>query len=389
MAFVHIVYPSSIFLDYFGTSIEIEYSEHPKKECYKIKPNSYNLNQFYEKYKEYNYNVLLQGFLKQKEDLILNDWMLYKLIDKTVDIIYLKESDITKDAIAWFYLFELGYDIRVLFDENELYLYAAIDSFEKEELDICAETMISGKRKYSLLNKISIPTQYDNIASKLNTGGKFFSIFTETLPLLNPQPTEKKVVFYTEKERYEIDFLLDKTLIDIWVGAPSACLGESFDVPLSNIASQSLIPQLEKLINNNSELNKINILLNFVASSSVHLDDREIYQREKYMTPEESLYNKYSDCDDRSSIFFYLIKRLIKIPVIVIAYPKIEHVNIGVALKDKLLEKIDPFKYKEINYFVCEPSSNGTTSVGEYQDDLLNEYIIVKEYLICPLDTVK
>jgi hypothetical protein len=367
-------------IDFYGTNIPIEFDVSSLKFCYKLRPNSFSLNQFYDKYRQNNYHVLLQSFQKQKDSLELNDWMYYKLIKKTVEQFYSKEKLMFKDAVVWFYLFETGYDVRVLFDENDLFLYAAIDSTDKENFDICAEIMVNGKRKYSLLNKISTPTQYDNIASKINRQGNFFNIYTKKLPLLTPQPIIKKVDFYIEAEYYELDFYIDKTLIDIWADAPSGCLGISFDVPLSTLTYSSLIPQIIEITKDKNILVKVDIILNFVTNTSIHRDDRVIYFREKYMTPEEALYYEYSDCDDRSSIFYFLIREILDIPLIVVNYQNREHVNVGVALNENIEFK-SPYEYKGVDFFICEPSSIGTTKVGEFQDDLKPPFYIFKEYL--------
>jgi hypothetical protein len=58
-----------------------------------------------------------------------------------------------------------------------------------------------------------------------------------------------------------------------------------------------------------------------------------------------------SDCEDRAALFFYLVKEIYDLPMIVLAFPK--HVTIAVKF-DKPIGK--PIIYNGIEYSVCEPT---------------------------------
>ena len=58
-----------------------------------------------------------------------------------------------------------------------------------------------------------------------------------------------------------------------------------------------------------------------------------------------------SDCEDRAALFFYLVKEIYNLPMIVLAFP--EHVTVAVKF-DKPIGK--PIIYNGEKYSVCEPT---------------------------------
>jgi hypothetical protein len=79
--------------------------------------------------------------------------------------------------------------------------------------------------------------------------------------------------------------------------------------------------------------------------------DAKIYGNEKRLTPEQTLLFEQSDCEDRAALFFYLVKEIYNLPMIVLAYP--EHVTVAVKF-DKPVGK--PIIYNGEKYSVCEPT---------------------------------
>ena len=79
--------------------------------------------------------------------------------------------------------------------------------------------------------------------------------------------------------------------------------------------------------------------------------DTEVFGDEKRLSPEQTLLYDQSDCDDRAALFFYLVKELYDVPMLVLTYP--QHVTIAVQL-DKPVGK--PIIYNGTKYSVCEPT---------------------------------
>jgi hypothetical protein len=74
-------------------------------------------------------------------------------------------------------------------------------------------------------------------------------------------------------------------------------------------------------------------------------------ERKSALTPEQTLLYEYSDCEDRAALFFYLVKEIYNLPMIVLSYPK--HITIAVKL-DKPVGT--PIVYNGDQYTICEPT---------------------------------
>ena len=373
---------NTLILNYYGTFVELNYDESIIDwRCIKLKANNYSLNQFYDLYKEEKYSILLKSFQRQKDVLNLNDWMYYKLIVKTVNELYPKSKQLYKEVVVWFFLFESGYDIKTLFDKNNVYLYAPINSFfENDEESVCADVLIKGTKKFTILNILKKPSELLYFGTKENKEGKLFLIEAKSLPNLTPQVIKKKEKFYSGEEKYEIEYEIDTTLISIYRDAPSGCLGESFEVPLSKVTYNSLIPQLKELIKDKNNVEAGRIILSFVRETFKHKDDKIIYGREKFMTPEEALYYEYSDCEDRSALFYYLIKELLNIPIVLLDYSS--HCSIATSFDSLEIKTKKSFDYNGKSYWFTEPTDfYNTIEIGSTYDYMKDdEFKIIKEY---------
>ena len=101
--------------------------------------------------------------------------------------------------------------------------------------------------------------------------------------------------------------------------------------------------------------------MRFPRNAFLYEDDEQIFGKEKRLTPEQTLFSEYSDCDDRAALFFYLVKEIYNLPMIALLYPT--HITMAVQF-DKAAGK--PIIYNGKKYYVCEPTPQGQNlKVGE------------------------
>ena len=80
------------------------------------------------------------------------------------------------------------------------------------------------------------------------------------------------------------------------------------------------------------------------------------------MVAEEVFLHPYSDCEDRSALFYHLVKSLLDLPMVVIAYS--DHITVGVAIPDFEGEYI---KYQGKKFFICDPTGpEGSLELGRF-----------------------
>ena len=94
------------------------------------------------------------------------------------------------------------------------------------------------------------------------------------------------------------------------------------------------------------------MLLRFVQTAFVYRKDETQFGREKPFFAEETLFYPYSDCEDRSVLFAYLVRDLIGLEVIGLDYPG----HISTAVKFSTEIKGDYIESKGKKYIICDPT---------------------------------
>jgi hypothetical protein len=106
--------------------------------------------------------------------------------------------------------------------------------------------------------------------------------------------------------------------------------------------------------------------MHFTRYAFLFKPDEEVFGQEKRLTPEQTLLYDNSDCEDRAGLFFYLVKEIYNLPMIVLEFPK--HVTIAVDFGKSYGNTI---VYNGITYSICEPSSQRTDlRIGELPPSL-------------------
>ncbi|MEJ7680265.1 MAG: hypothetical protein WKG06_20905 [Segetibacter sp.] len=100
-----------------------------------------------------------------------------------------------------------------------------------------------------------------------------------------------------------------------------------------------------------NQKNGVDYLMCFTRYAFGYETDTENFGAEKRLSPEQTLLYDNSDCEDRVALFFYLVKELYNLPMIVLSYP--QHVTIAVEF-DKPIGH--PIIYNGNKYWVCEPT---------------------------------
>ena len=148
-------------------------------------------------------------------------------------------------------------------------------------------------------------------------------------------------------------------------------------MPVSSETYASLIPLLKKQTKGLSTKNGVDYLMRFTRYAFVFEPDTKQFGREKRLTPEQTLLYESSDCEDRVFLFYYLVKEIYNLPMIVLVYPG--HVTIAVEFGRPFGNSI---VYNGKKYSVCEPTpQNREMNIGDLLPGLQNQkYKVVYNY---------
>ena len=139
-------------------------------------------------------------------------------------------------------------------------------------------------------------------------------------------------------------------MIDFYNNYPQTDYEVYFEASLSPEARYSLIHDLKPIVEGKSEAEAVNMLLRFVQTAFEYKKDDVQFGREKPFFVEETLFYPFSDCEDRSVLFAYLVRNLIGLEVIGLDYPG----HIATAVKFSTDIEGDFVKYNGKKYIICD-----------------------------------
>lgn len=312
------------------------------------------IQSFYNKMKSWNYRPLVSALVDYKERYKLDDWLYYQLIRKTAQYISPKAENYQRYTLyKWFFLAKSGYAATLRTDGSRLLFYV-----QSDETIYDIPCLTRNGRQYVCLNYHDYGSidfeknQFYELAPIVQEAAKAFSYKVTQLPGFHSSDyIEKELQFKIYQNEYHFKVKLNPQIKAIFANYPVVDYESYFNIPLSRETYSSLIPLLRKNIKGLSTKNGVDYLMRFTRYAFLFETDSENFGKEKRLTPEQTLLYEYSDCEDRAALFFYLVKEIYDLPMIVLSYPR--HVTIAVKL-DKPVGT--PIVYNGDRYSVCEPT---------------------------------
>lgn len=339
-----------------------------------------SVSNFYQQMESGNYQLLLDKLLDYKEKHELNDWIYYQLIRKTAQQISPKAENYHRYTLyKWFLMAKSGYDARLGIGNNRLIFYVRNDENIND-----IPFFMEGGHKYMCLNihdygypdltKESMMPLSITIPGARNS----FSYKVTRMPDFKPDTyTQKDINFEYKQKAYHFQLKLNPAVEGIFANYPGVDFETYFNIPLSKETYSSLIPILKKNVKGMNQKKGIDYLMRFTRYAFLYENDDDNFGKEKRLSPEQTLFSKYSDCDDRAALFFYLVKEIYNLPMIALLYPT--HISMAVQF-DKAQGK--SIIYQGQKYSVCEATpQKEDLKIGQIASAHKNQrYDIVYQY---------
>jgi hypothetical protein len=335
---------------------------------------------FYKKINEGNYQSIVDSLINYKEKHQLNDWLYYQLVRKVAQQISPKAENYSRYTLyKWFLMAKSGYDARLAIANKQFIFYILND----EDISDVPYFIIN-KRKYTTLNYHDLDemdfhkNQPLPIEIPIPGASKTFSYKVTRMPDFKSEDYfTKELNFNYHNKSYNFSIKLNADVEKIFTNYPTVDFESYFNIPLSKETYSSIIPFLKKNIEAMSQRQGVDYLMRFTRYAFLYENDEQNFGKEKRLSPEETLFSKYSDCDDRAGLFFYLVKEIYNLPMIAVLYPT--HVNIAVQFSKPIGK---PIFYKGKKYTICEPTPQlNDLSIGHVSAKLKHTpYQIVYQY---------
>lgn len=313
------------------------------------------LKDFYEKMDQTNYRLLLDGLLKKKEDLKLNDWFFYKMMRKSVEQIYHTQNEIYQTFVCWFLMTQAGYDTHISTSVNKaIFLYVSTNDLVRY-----APNMSYEGKEYINLTAIyfGLDTRaalYEIPAYKAHEGGKPFSFAIENMPEMPAKIVKKTITFKYDEETITIPIEVNEMIKDLMKNYPVVESEQYFKIAPSESLMNSLIPQLRPYLEGKTDQEKVEFLMCLTRRAFEYQWDFDLYYRNQPMISDELFLNDFSDDEDRCALLYHLFKELTDLNFLVINYFD-GALTMAVEISDELTYVAKPLEYQGKTYYVCDP----------------------------------
>jgi hypothetical protein len=297
---------------------------------------------------------LLRQMLSIREELRLCDWLYYQLIRKVADRLAPKASDYYRyTAVKYQLLRASGYDPILVIGAHRILLYIR----SPEPVYNLGYRMVDD-RQYVCLN------QHD-YGFQPGTGGPVVDVLRETgadsrdfhyaidrMPAF-PETAYQTIELHFEfaRRRETIRIPVNPELKAIFANYPVTDYRNQFNIPVTRETAESLLGQLRQRVKDMDLRQGIGYLQQFTREAFPFARDTDVFGREKRLSPEETLIYANSDCEDRSALFFWLVREIYDRAMVVVAYE--DHVTVAVDMGEPRGHAI---QYNGKAYTICEPT---------------------------------
>lgn len=324
---------------------------------------------------------LVKNLLEYKQQHQLDDWLFYQLIRRVAQQISPKEENYHRYTLyKWYLLSKSGYSTLLTRHEDKLLFYVR-----------CAEAVyniplrLKNNQQFVCLNYhdykdlIDFNKQkFEEIPLHFNEATGAFSYRVNHLPAWKgTQLPEKDISFQYDNNDFHFRIRFNPDAEQLFRNYPVLDYEYYFNRPMSKETYSSLIPVLKKQVKGMSTRNGVDFLMRFTRYAFLFEPDIQLYGTEKRMSPEETLIYSRSDCEDRAALFYFLVKEIYNLPMLVVTYP--EHVTIAVGFDKPFGNTIT---HKGRKYTICEPTPQQTDlRMGELLPSLRHmQYMIAYAY---------
>ena len=304
---------ANMAFDFFGFRIILDYDQ-----SLKFDPpaaiNPASIGNFWDQMSRKNYSGLVAQLESYKTKMNLNDWAYFRLLEEFSKSLY-QESVNGQNLMSWFMLNRSGYKSKL--------------AYSKDKISLLLPTLNTMYTKsYLTLNNTHYYVMSELGSTDIFTYEKDYpgSDKLVDFSIKSPLNFEKKIVnkslgFNYNNKPYSLNISYNQNLIDFYAAYPQVDIRTYFDAAVSAETKESLLESLRPVTSEMTETEAVSFLLKFVQTSFNYKTDQQQFDREKFFFPEEILYYPYSDCEDRSVFFAYLVNELLNLKVIGLEYP--------------------------------------------------------------------
>lgn len=294
-----------------------------------------------------NFGALVNQLLEYKSLLGLNDWGYYQLVKEAASKITLPDPN-ARNLLTWFLLTRSGYRAKISFadDKTSVIIPSNQTMYGRDYLTI-------NQTNYYFIDPIG-SNVIQTYARDYPDATRVFDFMIDKALNLADMPLAKTLTFTFDNQPYQVKVSVNQNVINFYKDYPLVDMNIYFDAAVERDAVESVGEALLPILQPMTEVNKVNCLLRFVQTAFPYKVDQEQFGREKYFFAEELFFYPYSDCEDRSVLFSFLVDELLGMQVIGLGFDG--HVATAVHFSDKAGVEGSYFMFRNEKFIVSDPT---------------------------------
>ncbi|MBU1172240.1 MAG: hypothetical protein KKD44_22005 [Proteobacteria bacterium] len=340
--------PLALKIDFFMTPISI-YGKYNFPNGSTGPINKEVITSFWDKMSQLDYDSIISQVQVYQKQLKLNDWGYHYILYRIGMEQYSSNKNMA-NLFVWYMSSKSGYESRIGYNNSQVFLLMP----SRNRLYSVPFLTLNGNKYYSLFFDEQ-PEKFKSLFTYKGSypdADKLMDYRILDSPEISKIIREKNLAFDYKQNNLDVKAQYNKNLVDFFKYYPQTNIKVYFDALVSPELEYTLLKSLKPMVEGKTEVEAVNTLLRFVQKSFSYKTDDGQFGHEKYMLPEETVFYPYSDCEDRSFFFAYLVKKLLNLDVVGLDYPG--HISTAVKFTDNL-----PGDYVVRNnkkYMICDPT---------------------------------
>lgn len=283
---------------------------------------------------------------------VLDDMGINLFIDKFIQQQFNPDKGNEKTFIKYLLLKELGYDVILTRTGTQLncmgnlsftpgrYIYITYNNKVYKDLDF-------NKRQQSGKHFIFM----DRVKTYASLSRNILN-----LPKIHAKKKTKVLEFKYNGLEYMVNAQANQSVIEFLEDLPMYKIGREYTrLGVSTELDNSLMSYLREQTRTMNKVEKAQFLLSFVQQAIPYGSDYTKYGEERYYYPEQTVTASTADCEDKTFLYSYLLRRVAGLQTVALYFEHDEHLSIGIEIPD--YSDAYSFKYDGKYYISCEPTA--------------------------------
>lgn len=341
---------------FFGTNDKVRFDK--KNNFHLSLLNENTLADAWLQMSEESYTNLVHDCLELRKKYDLCDWAYLMMLQNVAESVLGKWNNEAVLLMAYIYC-QSGYQMRLAIDGQNLHLLVA----SKHHIFGQPYFRVDETCFYPFLPKGEHINNSVHICTASFPQEKAMSLLIPTTQNFAISYKGQRTITSERYPNVAATVRINQNLMSFYSTYPTSMLDDNImtrwamyaNAPMAQDVAKQLYPQLKPLISGKTQLDAVNILLNWVQTGFVYEYDDKVWGGDRAFFAEESLYYPYCDCEDRSILFTRLVRDLLGLKCILIFYPG--HLAAAVCFTDSV--DGDYIQLNGRKYIVSDPTYIG------------------------------